>query len=152
MEKDRLEAFGNLIGNSAKSLTKIKSKGMSPYGLGSTHTVCLRKLYSNGVMTRSCLAELCELDRSQISRVIGDLIGKGYVIESGGENGYRAMLDLSDEGRKVTEEVNGIVEDVLNFVSGAIPSENIEMFYTTFEEICSRLKQAEELDWNKKIH
>lgn len=142
MERDRLEAFTTLVTNASRSITKIKHRGMEGYGLGSTHTVCLRKLYaaSEG-LTRTQLANVCELDKAQISRIIGELSDKGYVVSP--QSGYKCRIRLSDSGRRVTEEINKLVLDINGFVSGEIPQEDIEAFYRVFTRICEGLKMAE---------
>ena len=151
MDRDRLDAFGYLVSSSIKSVTKIKSKGMSRYGLGSTHTVCLRKLYSESeALTRSQLAELCSIDKSQVTRVVGELVKKGYVTESEEERCSRKTIKLSEKGKAVVEEINEVVDSALDFVSGDIGEERLAEFYETFAQITEKLKQAEALDWNTK--
>ena len=147
MNKDRYEAFNNLIYGALKSMQKIKHKGMLPYGLSSTHTICMRRLYENpSGITRAQLAKLCMIDKAQISRIVTELEEKGYLTESG-ENraNYRAKLTLTDEGAQTAAEINEIVLKINTFVSGDIPEENINIFYDTLQQICDNLKKAETL-------
>ena len=142
LERDRLEAFTTLVTNASRSITKIKHKGMEGYGLGSTHTVCLRKLHAAPEgLTRTQLAKACELDKAQISRIIGELSDKGYVVTP--KSGYKCRVMLSDSGRSVAEEINELVIDINDFVSGEIPQDDIEAFYRVFTRICEGLKMAE---------
>ena len=142
LERDRFEAFTTLVTNASRSITKIKHRGMEGYGLGSTHTVCLRKLCAAPEgLTRTQLAKVCELDKAQISRIIGELFDKGYVISPTG--GYKCRVMLSDSGRRVAEEINRLVLDINEFVSGEIPQQDIEAFYSVFARICDGLKMAE---------
>ncbi len=142
MEQDRLEAFTTLVTNASRSITKIKHRGMAGYGLGSTHTVCIRKLCAapDG-LTRTQLAEACELDKAQISRIIGELSDKGYVVSP--KSGYKCKITLSDSGRRIAEDINRLVLDINNFVSGEISPHDIEAFYKVFNKICEGLKIAE---------
>ena len=147
LDKDRLEAFNGLITCSVKSLQKLKQKGMLPYGLGSTHTLCIRRLYEkrDGI-TKTELARLCLVDKAQISRIICDLTEKGYVCEKNEKRAnYRSKLILTEDGVKVAEGINEIVLRINTFVSGDIPEENIAIFYDTFTKICDNLKKAEEM-------
>jgi len=147
LEKDRFEAFYGLIASSTKSIHKLKSKGMLPFGLTSAHTICMRQLYERpeGV-TRTQLANLCIVDKAQITRIIGELTEKGYAIEQRSAHAnYRSKLFLTDEGKRVTEEINEIVIRINTFVSGDIPEENIRIFYETFTKICENLKSAEDM-------
>ena len=147
MERDRFEVFYSLIGSATKSIHRLKSKGMLPFGLTSAHTICMRKLFEkkSGV-TRTELANLCAVDKAQISRIIGELTEKGYVVEkSGAHANYRSKLMLTEQGVNVTKEINDIVIRVNSFVSGDIPDKDIDTFYEVFNKICEGLKNAEEL-------
>ena len=147
--RDRFEDFSNLVGAALKSLHKIKNHGMEPYGLGSTHTLCLKRL--NAVpegLTRTELASECEIDKAQISRLVGELTEKGYVCETSKGRGYRKKLVLTDNGRYVAEEIDAKVGRILSYVSGDIPKDELEIFYNTFETICENLRRAEEIPIN----
>ena len=144
--RDRFEDFSTLIGSAMKSLQKIKNHGMEPYGLGSTHTLCLKKLHaSQGGLTRKELALECEIDKAQISRLITELTEKGYVREKSETVGYKNKIVLTESGKKVADEVEQKVRKVLEYVSGEIPYEQITVFYNTLETICENLKRAEEM-------
>ena len=146
MEQDRLEAFSTLITGASRSITRLKNIRMAHYGLGSTHTICIRKLYAaRDGLTRKQLSEVCELDKAQISRVIGELVQKGYVVESQGKSSYRKRILLTESGNIIAAEINSIILDVNNFVSGDIPEEDICAFYRVFSSICDGLKRAEDL-------
>lgn len=144
MEQDRLEAFMTLITSASRSITKLKSRGMASYGLGSTHTACVRVLYTapNG-LTRTQLSNKCELDKAQISRIINELTEKGYVTENPGPSSYKKRILLTDKGKGISEEINKLVLDINTLVSGEIPDEDIETFYKVFGIICKNLKEKE---------
>ena len=145
MEQDRLDEFSALMTNASKSITKLKNKYMSSYGLSSAHTMCIRKLYSatNG-LTRTQIAKKCELDKSQISRIISELSEKGYVLEGPECSNYKKKVMLTDEGKLIAEEINNIVLDINRYVSGEISTEDISIFYRVFGEICENLKRSED--------
>lgn len=146
MEQDRLETFTAHLNNAARSITKLKNIRMAEFGLGSTHTTCLRKLYfAESGLTRRQLAEKCELDKAQISRVINELSEKDYVVECPAKTSYRKRITLTDSGREVAHKINGIVLDVNNFVSGDISEDDIQSFYKVFTRICDGLKRAEDI-------
>ena len=140
------EAFSISLGRASKSLEKLKNRGMGEYGLSGMHTLCLRQLDLNADgMTRTQLARRLEVDRAQITRVIEALISAGYVEEIGNGSNYRKKCRLTDDGKKVVSEINGIVERVHGFVSGDIPGEKLEIFYEVFDKICENLERSEEL-------
>ena len=144
--RERFEDFSNLISSATKSLQKIKNHGMEPYGLGSTHTLCLKRLRSSADgLTRKELVVECETDKAQISRIIGELSEKGYVCEKSGKGGYRKKIILTESGEKIADEIELKVRKVIEYVSGEIPSDDIVNFYRTFETICENLKKAEDM-------
>ena len=147
LEKDRFEDFYGLLGSATKSIYKLKSKGMLPFGLTSSHTICMRKLYEKkDGLTRIQLAKLCAVDKAQISRIIETLTEKGYATEKRStQANYRSKIMLTEEGVRVTEEINDLVIKINEYVSGDIPESDIITFYTTFNKICDNLKSAEEL-------
>lgn len=139
------EAFNTLIGSANKSLDRLKSKGMEKYGLSGVHTMCMRQLYENPKgLTRTELASRLSVDRAQVTRIIGELLADGLVIEGGAKTNYRKKCILTVDGKAVTADINNRVEKINRFVSGKIPPEKLESFYETFEEICDNLKNAEE--------
>ena len=144
MEQDRFEAFMTHVTGASRSITKIKARGMSSYNLGSTHTACLRVLFaSRNGLTRTQLAKKCELDKAQISRIINELVEKGYVTESSEVTSYKRKISLTTEGAKITSEINQLVLDINACVSGDISPEDIDTFYRVFDTICANLKHAE---------
>ena len=140
------DAFSGVIGSAAKSLERLKAKGMADYGLAGTHTLCMRQLYeAEEGLTRTQLAQNLGVDRAQITRIIGELIAGGYVLEQGGGSNYRKKCVLTERGRELTDQINVRVNHAVAFVSGEIPAERLETFYEVLEEICDRLKQVEEI-------
>ena len=140
------ESFSTLLSTATKSLERLKSKGMEEFGLSGTHTLCLRRLYDAPEgLTRTELSALLSVDRAQITRVIGELLEKGFVEETGRGSGYRKKCTLTEKGRETTTEINAIVERINRFVSRDISPERLRSFYETLEEICENLKKAESL-------
>ena len=145
VEQDRLDEFMTLIVGASRCVTKLKSRYMARYGLGSTHTMCIRKLYSSkSGLTRTQLSDLCELDKAQVSRIIVELTQKGFVSEGPGSSNYKRRVILTNEGKRIAEEINSIVLQINNYVSAEIPHEDIETFYRVFDLIHKNLKVAED--------
>jgi DNA-binding MarR family transcriptional regulator len=140
------DTFNNLIGCAMKHIERLKFKGMHEYGLSGTHTLCLRRLYeSEKGMTRTELAHACQVDRAQITRVIGELLAKELVVEKGEGSIYRKKCILTPAGREITSEINALVAKIQFFVSGNIPQEELASFYKTLHVICEKLREAETL-------
>ena len=144
--RDRFVDFSNLIYSASKSLHRLKTRGMKSYGLGSTHTFCLRTLRSSeDGMTRTQLASACSVDKAQISRLVSELSEMGYVLEASKGAGYRKKIVLTARGQEVAQGIDGMVNRVLDYVSGDIQEEDIEQMYRVLGLICEKLKQAEEM-------
>ncbi len=142
---DSFERFGQMLSNASKSLYRLKSRYMSKYGLSSTHTVCLRKLYENPQgLTKSEIADFCEIDKAQITRIIGELKDKDYVGSDSSKKMYNRKFVLTDLGKNITEEINDAVAEIVEYVDLDISKEDIEHFYSVFEKINKRLRDSEE--------
>ena len=142
---DSFERFGQMLSNASKSLYRLKSRYMSKYGLSSTHTVCLRKLYENPQgLTKSEIADTCEIDKAQITRIIGELIDKNYVESDSSKKTYNRKFVLTEIGKNITDEINDAVASIVEFVDLDIPREDIEHFYAVFEKINKKLRDSEE--------
>ena len=145
MEQDRLDEFMTHVVSASRSVTRLKGKYMAAYGLGSTHTMCIRKLYmSPNGLTLTQISECCELDKAQVSRIINELTEKGCVVKSAARSNYKRRVALTDEGRRIAEDINDIVLSINNFVSKDFSDEEIAIFYKIFGTICENLKVAED--------
>ena len=146
LEADRFDKFYSTTCAILKSIQKLKSKYMVHCGLSSAHTMCLRHLYKSPEgLTRTKLANLCDIDKAQISRIVNELCSKGYITEPESENvNYRKRLKLTPLGRDTAEGINAAVAQIHSFVSSDIPENEISSFYATLDLICEKLKQAED--------
>lgn len=140
------DVFHSLIVCAIKHIERLKSKGMNEYGLSATHTLCMRRLFeAESGLTRTELAHACQVDRAQITRVIGELLSKELVEEVGQGSGYRKKCQLTPKGKEIAAEINDLVARIQCFVSGGIPPEDLAVFYRTLRAICDNLKEAEKL-------
>ena len=144
--EDGFNKFYSKIYSALKIIQKLKTKYMEHFGLSSTHTMCLRHLNSEPEgITRTKLAKLCNIDKAQISRIINELCSKGYVTEPDGENiNYRKRLKLTSLGKNIADDIESAIIRVQSFVSGDIPEDQLDLFYSTLDMICNKLKQAED--------
>lgn len=145
MEGENFERFGQKLSEASKTLHRLKTKYMAKYGLTSTHTACLRQLYNEpSGMTKSEIADSCEIDKAQITRIVNELIAKGYASSDESQKAYNRKFFLTSKGKKISEEINGIVLTIVEYVNGDIPKEDIEHFYAIFEKINNKLRASEE--------
>lgn len=146
MEQGRPDAFISLVTGASRSITRLKSGYMSDYGLGSTHTMCLRRLsMSDGGLTRTQLADGCGLDKAQVSRIIAELCEKGCVSEGRTKSGYKRKITLTDEGRLIADNIGKTMSELTEYISSDIPRDQLEIFYRVFGEICENLKSSEQI-------
>ena len=145
MERDRYELFHQMISNASKTINRMKSRYMSRYGLSGTHTICLRQLFENEAgLTKSEISDCCDIDKAQITRIIGELMEKEYVCADVTKKAYNRKFYLTERGETITNEINEVVIAINRFVSTDIPTEDIKRFYATFEIINEKLKDYEE--------
>ena len=142
MDSTRFARFEGYIGSAAKSIARLKAARMAHFQLSAAHTSCLlRLLAAPDGLTQTGLREALGLDRAQVSRVLYQLGERGFVSSDG--SGYNRVYRLTQSGHRVSREVDGIVSEVLSFVSEAIPEQDIEAFYRTFSIITANLARAE---------
>ena len=109
---------------------------MRDYGLGSAHTVCLRILYETADgLTQNEISKRSDVDKAQTSRVLGELLEKGYVIASETDKIYNKIYKLTDDGLAIAKDIDRRVKEICDFVSGDISDENMASFYSTLEKI-----------------
>ena len=145
MNESRFELFDGLIASAGKTLQRIKTNKMEKYGLGSTHTTCLCKLGKAGEVgvTQKELTEQEAIDRAQVSRVLRDLEQK-ELVEAVGSSAYKRRYCLTEKGRCITDEINGIILEINRYVSGEFSVEDLAIFYQVLRAIDSNLKKAED--------
>ncbi len=142
MLENRFELFDVSVSLICKSIQKIKSEKVLQYGLKSSHVLFMVQLgRSEDGLTAAELSEVGHVDKAQISRVISELTSKGYVTKKSLHQGqkYKNKLKLTEAGRRVTHEINEIIVNVLETVSGSIPMSDLEVFYRTLFTISDNL-------------
>jgi len=76
--KERFELFTVLIAKISRSIRKIKTEEMEEFDLKSPHVSCLYYLFKSNNLTATELCEICQEDKSAISRSLDYLESKGY--------------------------------------------------------------------------
>lgn len=142
MEDSRFAQFTALITGAAKSIQRLKNAQMEQFHLSAAHTNCLCHLASSPTgLTQSELSRLEGIDKAQVSRVLRDLSGRGYVF-SGAQAGYKSRYRLTESGVRTAGEIEAIIREINHFVSGQIPPEDLDRFYDTFRIIAQNLSKA----------
>ena len=119
---------------------------MRDYGLGSAHTICMRILSENTKgLTQNEISKKSDVDKAQTSRVLGELVDKGYVFATDTDKIYNKIYRLTDVGMVIAKDIDRRVTEICNYVSGDIPDADMEAFYITLEKISNRILASEKV-------
>ena len=114
---------------------------MSAYDLKSPHVSCLYYLFCNKSLTAKELVELCDEDKSAISRSLEYLNKKGYVEYTKKDSKcYKSPIVLTDEGEKIGKYVVDKINSILYEVGGSLTDEEREICYRSLGVICQDLQ------------
>lgn len=147
MKEDRYITFSISIEQIAKNLQKLKNDKMAMFDLRSVHVTCLVKLgQTQSGMTGAELAETCGVDKSLISRVIGELEEKGYVCYEVCDKKYRRKIFLTENGFTVLEEIRKILSEAVDAIRGDVSDAELECFYRVLnyfdQNICAMIQSG----------
>lgn len=148
---NRFEIFATSIVQISRSLQKLKMKEMSAFGLRSSHVMCLFFLHqSEEGMTAAEISESSELDKGAVSRTVAELERLGLVLcerpESEEKRKYRAKIVLTEEGHKIAQKTNFIIEMAVDEAGNGLTPEEREIFYKGLVLIASNLHRLSESD------
>ncbi len=103
----RFQQFAASVASIHRSIQKIQRVEMARYGLKGPHAQCLLAMdqYPDGI-TASQLCVICDKDKAAISRTVVELEREGLVQRCmRGENRYRALLKVTEQGKIAAEHV-----------------------------------------------
>ena len=105
---DRFEKFSLAIAEINRCWHKIAGEELAKYNLKASHVNYLLVLarHPEG-LTAPKLAELCDRDKADVSRMLSILEDRGLVTKDGiGSTRYRGCLRLTPEGKTVAEALS----------------------------------------------
>ena len=137
---DRFKTFTLLIAKIYRNVRRIKTQAMSEHQLKSPHVSCLYYLYKNKSLTMRQLCEVCNEDKSGISRSVEHLEKEGLVIRQGADGMvYKTQLTLTEKGAVVGGDICEKIDFVLSETSKNVSDEEREIFYKCLKEISDNL-------------
>lgn len=141
--ENRFEVFTTQISKISRYIRKIKSIEMSKFNLKTTHVSCLYYLYkSKDNMTAKELCDICDEDKSAISRSIDYLEKNEYIMcTSKTEKRYKSPLFLTEKGKTVGIEIAKKIDNFLNEASEGISEENRDNLYKSLSVISNNLQK-----------
>ena len=150
MSEDRYIMFSVAIDQAAKNLQRLKHIRMEKYGLRAVHVTCLIRLgRSVEGLTGTELSEICEVDKSLISRVLSDLIENGFATYEKTEKIYRKRIQLTDRGRAVVDEMRDVMDASVDAIRNDVTEEDLDAFYRTLHLIDRNIRAQVEAESKK---
>lgn len=142
MKKDRFEIFSSSVMRLVRSVQALKARKMAEYDLKGTNAICLcRVLESENGLTATELATVCEIDKAQISRSMGELMEKGFVLkEAAGEKRYKQKYCLTPMGRRAALDISRTFAEIEETVSQNISPSSLDHFYHTLYRLCDNFE------------
>lgn len=138
MDSERFSPFVLYIERISKNIKRIADDNMAPFGLRSSHVMCILQLAkTKGGLSSTALAEACGVDKAFISRITSELIEKKYIEkdEKNARGKYKTKLILTDEGVKINKIIVDILEDCFKHVDSGFTQKKLEVFYEVLNKI-----------------
>ncbi len=143
---NRFERFSLALYELSRYWHKIAADEMEKYGMKAPCAVYLTTLYraTDGI-TAAQLSELSGRDKADVSRSIAAMEASGLVRREGGnKNQYRALLKLTENGRKVAEHINKRASVAVELGGKGLTPEDRTVFYAALDQIIANLQTLSE--------
>ena len=126
----RFQAFTTYVARLSRSIRRLKAEKMKEFNLKTPHVSIIYYLYRDGSLTAKQLCDICEEDKSAVSRSIEFLETEGYIEgDDKGKKRYNSLLKLTSKGEEVGKSVCESIEKVLKDSSkGVSPKELLTMY------------------------
>lgn len=145
---NRFETFVIMINQINRCIQIIKNREMEKYGLKGSHVMCLYQLKQNenGITSKE-LSLLCGEDKAAISRTLSALEEKGLItfVDTEGKKRYRTMIILTEEGRRICNEVNQIIAQMVEENGEGYTEQEREVFYRVLSGVAENLQRTSDL-------
>lgn len=139
----RFETFVTVITQIYRSIQKLKSQEMAEFGLKGAHVMCLVQLYQHTEgLTSAQLVQSCEEDKAAVSRALAELRERGLVVSEDTPKRYRTKMQLTEEGRRITQQMDSKILEVVGAGGAGYTPEEREVFYRVLLQIAENLQRA----------
>lgn len=139
---ERFERFSYSIAEISRCWHKLAGEEMKVYGLKGAHALYLTTLsrYPQGITVPE-LCEVCMKDKSDASRMLAILEGKGLVCKQGKhKNGYGGTVQLTETGVEATRQVRQRVCRAVEVAGKDLTPDEREVFYKALDSITENLR------------
>lgn len=140
---ERFEKFSFVISAIYRHIQKIESDEMIKYGLKGPYAQYLAAMlnYPEGI-TSARLCHICGKDKAAVSRILNEMLHKELITKNCGDNNYRALLFLTDQGRDAAEYVRKRAMAAVGMTGNDIfTPEERSVFYNSLELIANNLQK-----------
>lgn len=121
----------------AKNIKRIADSVMKPYGLRSSHIMCLLRISENeGGISSSELALACGVDKAFISRITFELTDKEYITKSSAHV-YKTKFVLTEKGKEINNIINEATSLAIAEITRDISAEKMRTFYSVLSKLDS---------------
>lgn len=140
---DRFEKFSLAIWEISRYWNKIASDEMAKYGLKAPFAVYFTSMarLEEGI-TAAKLAELCSRDKAEVSRALSLMEQKGLVRRDSAHSQYRALIKLSEEGKKLSAVITEKAMVAVELGGKGLSDEQRQTFYDALELITANLSRV----------
>ena len=138
MDSERFSPFVLYIERISKNIKRIADSKMEPYGLRSSHVMCILQLAkSENGLSSTELSEACGVDKAFISRITSELMEKKYITkdEENAVGIYKTKLILTENGKEINKIIVGILEDCFKSVDARLTKKKLDVFYDVLEKV-----------------
>ncbi len=138
----RFETFTVLITAINRCIKKIKTQEMEEFDLKSPHVSCLYYLHKRSALTAKELCDICEEDKSNISRSIDYLECNGFLVcRCASQKRYKSPLELTEKGKETADIIVEKVDRILREASDGISDEDRLIMYRSLDRINKNLQK-----------
>ena len=137
MEYERFSSFVLFTERISKNIKRIADLKMEPYGLRSSHVMCILQLAKSEIgLSSTALADSCGVDKAFISRITSELTEKDYITKDKNAKGkYKTRFVLTEKGQEINNVITDILIDCFKHVDARLSLKKLEVFYEMLEKI-----------------
>ena len=144
MSTDRFTTFFQTFERVVKNIRRIATPVMQEYGLRSGHVTCILALSQaeNG-LTVSELARECAIDKALSSRIVRELVEKGFLapLPHQGSVNYNKRFLLTPSCHAAIEGMTRRINQCVSDANRNLPPEELKQFYCVLAELDQRIEE-----------
>ncbi len=144
MDSERFSPFVLYIERISKNIKRIADEKMAPYGLRSSHVMCILQLSKNAQgLSSGALAEACGVDKAFISRIASELMEKKYIMkdEENATGKYKTKFILTESGKEVNQVIVGVLDECFKTVDASLTQKKLSVFYDVLAKVDSGIEK-----------